>query len=120
MPRAWALVHEPLGVLGAGQALAEAGEAETVVDALAEDAAGLALPLQHHHVLHALLPQADGRRQAGGAAADDHGLMVFQVHASPPPFTLPVNIQEPAGPRVMSRQSSPSSCWRASVMRVSQ
>ena len=56
------LGHEPLGVLGAGGGLAEAGEAEAVVDALTKDAAGAVLTFQHHHVVDALLPEPDGRR----------------------------------------------------------
>ena len=114
------LGHEPLGVLGAGEGLAEAGEAEAVVDALTKDAAGAVLTFQHHHVVDALLPEPDGGGQAGGPAADDYRLMAFHVHAGSPPFTDPVNIQEPSGPRWMSLKSSPSSRWRASVMRVSQ
>lgn len=43
-------------------------EAEAVVDALTEDAAGAVLTLQHHHVVDALLPEPDGGGQARRAA----------------------------------------------------
>jgi hypothetical protein len=65
------LLEVALGVLGAGQLLLEVVQAEAVVDALLQDAAGLALAVDDQHALRA-------RFRAPSAAARPAG---------PPPTT---------------------------------
>jgi hypothetical protein len=69
------LLQEALGVLGPGELLLEVVQAEAVVDALLQDAAGLALAVDDQHVLGAGVAGADGGREPGGAAADDHDVV---------------------------------------------
>ena len=82
-------IDEALGVFRAGEGFAEAGQAEAVMDTLAENTAGEVLPLQNQNILNAFFPQAKGRSQPRGAAADDYGL---PFHACSPPLIQPVNI----------------------------
>src|SRR5699024_6545042 len=65
------------GVLGAGQLLPEGVQAKAVVDALVQDAAQFAVPLQDQQVLHPVPARFDGGGQAGGPAADDDKVYVF-------------------------------------------
>ena len=52
------LRDEPRGILGAGQFFLECMQPKTVVDALVQDAAQLAVALQNQNVLHAVLRAA--------------------------------------------------------------
>ena len=54
------------------------GEAEAVVDALAQNAPQLLLPLQHHHVGDPFLVELHRGGQAGGAAAHHHHVHMLQ------------------------------------------
>ena len=91
-------VDVPPGVLGAGQFLLEAVQPEAVVDALAQDAPGLILPLQHDQAVNALLFRGDGGGQARRARADHqyvHPDRVF-THGPGPPLRCP-SASRPAG-----------------------
>ncbi len=79
-------VDKALGILRAAEGLAEAGQAEAVMDTLAQNAAKLLFPLDNENVVHALLFQLDGSRKSGGAAADNDYIMRFHY------FTSPTNI----------------------------
>ena len=79
-------VDKALGILRAAEGLAEAGQAEAVMDALAQNAAKLLFPLDNENVVHALLFQLDGSRKSGGASADNDYIMHFHY------FTSPTNI----------------------------
>ena len=99
------------GVLRAGQLLAKAVQAEAVVDALVQNAAQLAVPLQNQHPAQALLPGLAGGGKAGGAAADDDQLVVCLIvsHGRAPPWRC--------SGAVWSRRTAPScrpgpsGCW---------
>ena len=70
-------INERLCIFRAGQALAEAAQTETVMDALAQDAAQHRLTLQNDHVADALLVQLHRCGKTCRAAADNHN--VFQM-----------------------------------------
>ena len=81
-----------VGVLGARQLLAEAVETEAVVDALAQNTAGVQIALQDDHIAHACIVGGYGGGQTGGASADDDECRVGSahiyvvLHISCPPF----------------------------------
>ena len=58
-------------VFRTGELLLKAVEAEAVMDALAQDAAGLLFPLHDEDGFRALLQGGDGGCHAGGAGSDD-------------------------------------------------
>ena len=62
-----------------GQVLFEAVKAETVVDALPQDASQGIVPFQDQDVLHPVSARADGGSHTGGASADDNKLYFFHV-----------------------------------------
>ena len=78
-------VDVALRVLGAGQLLLEAVQAEAVVDALAQDAAGVVLALEHKQVVNAVFLRRNGSREARRARADDENIHALAVHLSSPP-----------------------------------
>ena len=53
----------------------EPRQTEAVVDALAQNAAGLRLPLQNHQVADALFPEGQRRSQTGRTAAEDDHIL---------------------------------------------
>ncbi len=76
------VLGQALGVLGAGDGLVVEEKAEAVVDALVKDAAEPPVALDDQDVLRPGPPGAQGRGQAGGAAADDDDVMKrFVGHA---------------------------------------
>ena len=70
-------INERLCIFRAGQALAEAAQTETVMDALAQDAAQHRLALQNDHVADALLVQLHRCGKTCRAAADNHNVFLF-------------------------------------------
>ena len=76
-----------LSVFGAGQLLFKVMEAETVVDALVEDAAQFFIPLQNQHFFCAAGVAFVGGGQTGGASADDHQIIHYRF---PPTLVSPV------------------------------
>ena len=87
------LVDITLGVFGAGQLFLKAMQAEAVVDALAQDAAGIVLAFQHDQAVHARLLGGDGGGQTRRARADDqdihlgygYAVIHFTLHRGAPP-----------------------------------
>ena len=76
-------LDEAARVLGPGEALPEAREAEAVVDALAQDAAQRLLPLHDEDVPDPGLVQPYGGREPRRAPADDQNVKLR--HGAPPP-----------------------------------
>ena len=73
-------------------------QAETVMDTLIENTAQEPVALDQYHVAATGLAGRDGRRQAGGTAAD-HGdaAVSFPDHrSSPPPSAQPENMADAA------------------------
>ena len=64
------LVDIALRVFGAGELFLEAVQAKAVMDALAQDAAGVVLAFEHEEAVHAVFPGRDGGRQTRGARTD--------------------------------------------------
>ena len=87
-------VDVPLGVFRAGQFLLEAVQAEAVMDALAQDAAGVVFALQDEQVIDAVLPGGDGGGQTRRARADHQHIHPLNAvcllgHVSSPPSSRP-------------------------------
>ena len=78
-------VDVALRVLGAGQLLLEAVQAEAVVDALAQNAARVVLALENEQVVDAILLRRNGSREARRASADDENVHTLVIHLSSPP-----------------------------------
>ena len=75
-------VQIPPGIFRAGQLLAEGVEAEAVVNALVQNAAGIPVPFENQNILHPGLPGRQRCRQPRRAAPNDDQITVF--HAAPP------------------------------------
>ena len=69
-----------VGVLGAGQLLAEAVETEAVVDALAQDSARVQVALQDDHVTDTVIIGGHSGGHTGGATADDDKRSIRSAH----------------------------------------
>ena len=76
------VLDQTLGVFGAGDRLLVEEKPEAVVDALVEDAAEGAVPLDEQDVRRAGPPGAQRRGQAGRSAADDDDVPAFRRRAA--------------------------------------
>ena len=73
------LINIPLRVLRAGQFFLEAVKAETVMNALAKNAAHIGFPFQHQKIIHACLFSGDGSGHACGARAHNEHVHLFHL-----------------------------------------
>ena len=73
------------------------GQAESVVDTLAQNPAQMRFPLQDQNVPDSLLVKPDRGRQPRRAASHDDNIYIFlaNLHHSTSSRTLPKNIWEP-------------------------
>ena len=111
-------VNEALGIFGAAQRFAKAGQAEAVVDALAQNAAQVRFALQNQQIAHALFVQGYGGCKARRAAANDDYFSV--LHAPSSSRTLPVNSHASLRAWRSCAASRPSSSSSILAMRIWQ
>ena len=86
----WQVFHKivtTLRVAGAGQFFFEMVQAEAVVNALLQNAACLAVALQHENFLRAVLLGAERRRKSRRAAANDDDVVHVAHFRAPPSFS---------------------------------
>ena len=82
-----------------GEGAPQVAQPEPLVPCVARDAAGLLLPLEHHHLAHAAPPKLHRRRKPGRPAAH-HRHRSVRHHRAP-------RAARPAGPRTRSPGSDP-------------
>ncbi len=114
------LIDKAVCVLGTGQLFLEGMKAETVVDALVQNAAQFLVTLNDEDAVRACLLGGHCSSQAGGTAADDYDIIGKHSHYCAPPFVLSSTILESPPSFVIFSIGIPSSLLMISIVRGEQ